>query len=109
MDSDTPGRRSADAVTQAPEAYDLAGEIDANTAPLHLARLQAMIAGGGSGTVVVELGQTRMVDTTGLGMLIDAHKAAAAAGRRLVLRGANHRLVRLMEIAGTYELFDWEP
>ena len=96
-------------MTQAPEAYALAGEVDANTAPGHLERLRAIIAGSASATVVVELGQTRLVDTTGLGMLIDAHKAAAAAGKRLLLRGANHRLVRLMEIAGTHELFDWEP
>ncbi len=96
-------------MTQAPQAYALAGEVDANTAPHHLERLRATIAASASPTVVVELDRTRMVDTTGLGMLIDAHKAAAAAGKRLVLRGANHRLVRLMEIAGTYELFDWEP
>ena len=96
-------------MTAAPEAYALAGEIDANTAPTHHERLHAMIASGSGDTVVVDLAQTRMVDTTGLGMLIDAHKAASAVGKRLVLRGANHRLVRLMEIAGTYDLFDWEP
>lgn len=96
-------------MTQAPAAYALAGEIDAYTAPVHFERLHALIAASSSGTVVVELGGTRMVDTTGLGMLIDAQKTAAVHGTRLVLRGADRRLVRLMEIAGTYELFDWEP
>lgn len=96
-------------MSHAPAAYALAGEVDANTAPFHLERLQAMIHSSASDSVVVELDQTRMVDTTGVGMLINARTAAKDAGKRLVLRGANHRLVRLMEIAGTYELFDWEP
>ncbi|WP_375498472.1 STAS domain-containing protein [uncultured Jatrophihabitans sp.] len=96
-------------MTHAPAAYALAGEVDASTAPFHLERLQAMIAKSPSDSVVVELDRTRMLDTTGLGMLINARKSASDAGKRLVLRGANHRLVRLMEIAGTYELFDWEP
>ncbi len=110
MDDDTPGDDgSADRVTQAPAAYALAGEVDASTAPSHLERLQATIAATPGDTVVVELDRTRMVDTTGLGMLINAHAAAKDLNKRLVLRGANHRLVRLMEIAGTYELFDWEP
>ena len=96
-------------MTQAPEAYELAGEVDASTAPFHLRRLQDVIAATRSDTVVVELAATRMVDTTGLGMLINAHTTASGAGKRLVLRGANHRIVRLMEIAGTHDLFDWEP
>ena len=96
-------------MTHAPAAYALAGEVDANTAPFHLERLQAMIQDSASPAVIVELDRTRMVDTTGLGMLINARAAANEAGKRLVLRGANHRLVRLMQIAGTYELFDWEP
>ena len=96
-------------MNHAPAAYALAGEIDGHTAPHHLERLQAMISSNASDTVVVDLGETRMVDTTGLGMLIDAQKAATKHGKRLVLRGANHRFVRLMEIAGTHSLFDWEP
>lgn len=96
-------------MTPAPAAYALAGEVDASTAPFHLERLQTMIRASASDHVVIELAQTRMVDTTGLGMLINARKTASDLGKRLVLRGANHRLVRLMEIAGTHPLFDWEP
>ena len=91
------------------DAYPLAGEVDVETAPYHLERLRATIQQCGSEAVVIELDRTRLIDTTGLGMLIAARKTATQAGKRIVLRGANHRIVRLMEIAGTHELFDWEP
>ena len=59
-------------------ALDVHGAADARLA-LHAA------AGEGSGDLLVDLSQTTWVDSTGLGVLLGAHRRAGRAGRRLVL------------------------
>ena len=42
----------------------------------------------GTGDLVVDLTQVELVDATGLGVLLGAHRRAKQQGRRLVLRDA---------------------
>lgn len=46
--------------------------------------------------LLLDLGGVELVDATGLGVLIGAHRRAERAGRRLVLRNVPERIDRLL-------------
>ncbi len=76
----------------------LNGEIDVYTAPT-LADWLAPLQGAGS-DVSIDLAGVGFIDSSGLGVLIDAHRRAVDAGRRLVLARPSPAVVRLIEITG---------
>jgi anti-sigma B factor antagonist len=76
----------------------LSGEIDAHTAPT-LAGWLAPLQGAGT-DVLIDLAGVDFIDSSGLGVLIDAHRRAVDAGRRLVLERPSPAVVRLIEISG---------
>ena len=80
----------------------VSGEVDLHTAPALRAALdQAVVdAGRGPGAVVVDLSGVGFIDSTGLGELVAAHKALAAAGGRLSLVVDHERVRRLLRITG---------
>lgn len=51
---------------------------------------------GGVDDLVVDLAAAELVDATGLGVLVGAHRRAERAGRRLVLRNVPERVDRLI-------------
>jgi anti-anti-sigma factor len=50
----------------------------------------------GTGDLVVDLHGVELVDATGLGVLVGAHRRADRAGRRVVLRMIPERIDRLL-------------
>jgi anti-anti-sigma factor len=50
----------------------------------------------GDGDVVVDLSGVELLDATGLGVLVGAHRRAGRVGRRLVLRAVPPRIDRLL-------------
>src|SRR3954468_10835119 len=50
----------------------------------------------GTGDLVVDLHGVELVDATGLGVLVGAHRRADRAGRRVVLRRIPARIARLL-------------
>jgi anti-anti-sigma factor len=50
----------------------------------------------GAGDLVVDLHDVELVDATGLGVLVGAHRRADRAGRRLVVRNVPERIDRLL-------------
>ena len=50
----------------------------------------------GRGDLVLDLADVEIMDATGLGVLVGAHRRAQKLGRRLVLRGVSPRLARLL-------------
>jgi anti-anti-sigma factor len=63
----------------------------------------------GSGDLVVDMGEVELLDATGLGMLVGAHRRAGRTGRRLVLRNLNPQLVRLLRVSRLNRILVVEP
>lgn len=75
----------------------LAGRLGAaNVAQVRAALTVALAAGAGD--LIVDLAGVELVDATGLGVLVSAHRLALRCERRLVLRDVPARMVRLLAI-----------
>jgi anti-anti-sigma factor len=73
----------------------VSGRLGAATvADVRLALAQAI--DGGVGDLVVDLTGTELIDATGLGVFVGAHRRADRVGRRLVLRSVPARMERLL-------------
>lgn len=73
----------------------LAGRLDVHSvADVRIALHAALDAG--SGPLVVDLADVELLDATGLGVLVGAHRRAGRTGRVLVLRAVPPRLGRLL-------------
>ena len=76
----------------------LSGRLDVSTVHEVRGALHAAIDAG-SGDLVVDMRDVEMLDPTGLGMLVGAHRRAGRAGRRLVLRNLGPQLERLLRVS----------
>lgn len=86
----------------------LAGRLDARgAAPAREALNQALSTG--AGRLVVDLAAVELLDATGLGVLVGAHRRARLADRELVLRGARPRVARLLAITRLDRVIAVEP
>lgn len=73
----------------------LRGRLDVTAVPdVRLALHAALDAG--TGDFVVDLSAVELIDSTGLGVLVGAHRRAGRAGRRLVLRDVSEPVARLL-------------
>jgi anti-sigma B factor antagonist len=75
----------------------LAGRLDVRGASVAREALQAALKAG-KGELVVDLSRVELLDATGLGVLVAAHRRARLAGRRLILRDAAPRVARLLSL-----------
>jgi anti-sigma B factor antagonist len=94
--SDVPARLTASAIDAT--TLELAGEIDAHTAPDLAARYAELPEGDGDFTIVMS--QVDFKDSSGLRVVIELHQRAEAADRRLVLRDPSPAVARLIEVSG---------
>ena len=79
------------------------GEIDLSTAPLLRHRLLEVVAAGDLSHLVVDLSRVPFIDSTGLGVLVGAHRRVAAAeGRMSVI--ATERTLDTIRRAGVDQL-----
>jgi anti-anti-sigma factor len=77
------------------ESMRLSGRLDGTASEnvrdsLHVALMT------GSGPLFVDLSEVQLIDATGLGVLVGAHRLANRLGRRLVLCGVPPRLRRIL-------------
>ena len=86
----------------------LSGRMDASSATEMREALHSAIESG-AGDLVVDVSGVDMVDAIGLGVLLGAHRRAAQAGRRVVLRDASPRLMRILRLARLHRVFALEP
>ncbi len=76
-------------------ALVLAGRLDVSSvADVREALARALDSGDGD--LVLDLADVEVMDATGLGVLVGAHRRAGRAGRTLVLRHVPTRLSRLL-------------
>ena len=59
-----------------------------------------------SARLAIDLRQVDFIDSTGLAAMIAARNTAVAAGGEVVLVGASERIIKLLVITGTSELFE---
>ena len=86
----------------------LSGRLDGHSAAEVRDTLHAVLAAG-SGRLVVNLSGIELIDATGLGVLVGAHRRARLTGRDMVLRGAPTRVARLLRLARLDRVITVEP
>lgn len=75
----------------------LAGRLDVTGSSRARSALEEAV-GLGVGDLVVDLREVELVDATGLGVLVGAHRRAQRSGRVLVLRDPSERLRRVLVV-----------
>lgn len=75
----------------------LVGRLDVRGAAAARDALHEALARG-AGRLVVDLSGVELLDATGLGVLVGAHRRARLDGRELVLRDAGPRVARLLSL-----------
>lgn len=86
--------------------------VSGRLAAATVADLRAVLlaaADNGSGDLVVDLAGVEIVDASGLGVLVGAHRLAARRERRLVLRNVPPRIERLLVATRLNRVLAIEP
>lgn len=83
---------------------DLAGEIDAYTAPKLKEELMPL-AEQKRQTIVVDLSKVTYLDSTGLGIFVGALKKSHQNESEVILKNLTERVERLFTITGLNEIF----
>jgi anti-anti-sigma factor len=95
-------------VIRAGAEVDLVGRLDAKSAPLVRDALHACVDEG-EGDLLLHIGELEIWDSTGLGVLVGAHRRSRRAGRRIVLTEVPPRHLRLLKATKLHRLFVVEP
>ena len=85
----------------------LEGRLDVRSVADVRTALYAAIDAG-SGDLVVDMSRVESIDATGLGMLLGADRRAKQAGRRVVVRDAAPRLMRLLRATRLHRVLTLE-
>ena len=84
---------------------DVGGELDLSSAPALSSTLDSLIAGDAS-HVIVDLGDVSFMDSSGLGVVLEAFKAVTDSGGRMPLVVSDGPVSRLLEITGLTDQLD---
>jgi anti-anti-sigma factor len=94
-------------ITATGTEVSLTGEIDIQTAPSLRAELTDLIGATAAGAELrIDLGAVSLVDSSGLSVLIAAHKLATARQVRLVLADLPRHVSRTLSITGLDEVLE---
>ncbi|GAA3659981.1 STAS domain-containing protein [Nonomuraea antimicrobica] len=75
----------------------IGARLDAGTSAGVRERLHKALDSG-EGDLILDLSRLEMIDATGLGVLVGAHRRALSVRRRLVLRGVPPRIMRILTV-----------
>jgi anti-anti-sigma factor len=107
MDNAAPGLEIARTDTSDGWLLSVGGDIDLTTAPqLHAEMLTRLQPGR---VMYLNLTGVTFIDSSGLHVLLAAHRRAAQLGGHLLLTGTSARVERLLELTGTAALFTRAP
>ena len=84
------------------------GELDIATAP-DLRRFVERLWAEGVDDVFLDLSRLEFIDSRGLGVLVELHREATTANKRLEMGGASASVTRLFEISGLVHILHLVP
>jgi anti-sigma B factor antagonist len=84
------------------------GELDIATAPALQGFVEELWSDGVD-EVFLDLSRLEFIDSRGLGVLVELHRQAEVAKRRLAMGGASPSLTRLFEISGVVHILHLVP
>jgi anti-anti-sigma factor len=85
-------RRLADGATE----IEVAGELDLSVAD----QLQAAIDGARTGTTLIDLSRCTFIDSTGIAVILRAHRLRKEDGGRLVAHSPSRQVLRVLAVTG---------
>jgi len=71
--------------------------------------LQTMVRSDTSNLLVIDVSDMPYIDSAGIGCLVGAHVSRDNSGRKLVLAGANDRLIQSLKVTKVEQLFTFAP
>jgi anti-sigma B factor antagonist len=83
----------------------LAGEIDLYTAPRLQSELVAAIGAGHPAQIVVDMSGVEFCDSTGMNVLLAAHRQAHERGGDLALAAPRTAVRKILEVTGLASVF----
>ena len=89
-------------------ALTVTGELDIGTVSAFRSALGDLM-GTGQRDVLVDLGQTDFLDSSGIGVLLWAHHRLEAAGGHLVVVNARGSVARTLDLTGAARILLAEP
>lgn len=87
----------------------LAGDLDIEAAADLTETLKSVLADVGSLPLVLDLTDVEFMDSSGLGVLVGAHKEAAAVGGQLILAAPHPRVAKILRITKLHKVFTIHP
>lgn len=83
----------------------LAGEIDLYTAPRLQSELAAALSGSGPARLVVDMSGVEFCDSTGMNVLLAAHRHARERGGDLELAAPRAAVRKILQVTGLESVF----
>ena len=83
----------------------LAGEIDLYTAPRLQTELTAALAASDTAQIVVDMSAVDFCDSTGMNVLLAAHRLAGEKGGDLTLAAPRPPVRKILEVTGLQSVF----
>jgi anti-anti-sigma factor len=71
--------------------------------------LQTMVRADNSDLLIIDVGDMPYIDSAGIGCLVGAHVSRENSGRKLILVGANDRLLTSLKVTKVEQLFTVAP
>ena len=71
--------------------------------------LQTMVRGDNSSLLIIDVSDMPYIDSAGIGCLVGAHVSRENSGRKMVLVGANERLLTSLKVTKVEQLFTLAP
>jgi anti-sigma B factor antagonist len=83
----------------------LVGEIDLYTAPRLQSELTSALSDGKPAQIVVDMSGVEFCDSTGMNVLLAAHRVAAGRGGQLALAAPRPSVRKILEVTGLQSVF----